>query len=206
MTTTSRVCRRCGQDTPYDQLVKNKHCRDGVDALCKLCSVTLAKQWHQNNPDQARKNKRLYKKRHPDRIKRQAHELYTKTKATKNQYRHQYYIKNREKELNAAKRYRESTKGRAVQKAAQSVRRGRKKGAEGSYTANDVAAQYKRQKGTCYWCGRRVGKTYHVDHVIPLAKGGSNGPDNIVIACPQCNQSKNDKLPHEWEGSGGKLL
>ena len=34
--------------------------------------------------------------------------------------------------------------------------------------------------------------------VIPLAKGGSNGPENIVIACAPCNLKKNAKLPHEF--------
>jgi 5-methylcytosine-specific restriction endonuclease McrA len=42
--------------------------------------------------------------------------------------------------------------------------------------------------------------------VIPLDRGGSNGPENIVIACPECNHSKHNKLPHEWNGSGGRLL
>jgi hypothetical protein len=27
-----------------------------------------------------------------------------------------------------------------------------------------------------------------------------------VIACVSCNRSKHDKLPHEWSGSGGRLL
>lgn len=44
-----------------------------------------------------------------------------------------------------------------------------------------------------------------VDHVVPLVKGGSNGPDNLVIACSTCNLRKNDKLPHEWP-EGGRLL
>jgi 5-methylcytosine-specific restriction endonuclease McrA len=30
--------------------------------------------------------------------------------------------------------------------------------------------------------------------------GGSNGPENIVIACPHCNQSKNAKHPMDFCG------
>jgi 5-methylcytosine-specific restriction endonuclease McrA len=66
--------------------------------------------------------------------------------------------------------------------------------------------QYKAQRAKCYWCGINVGNVYHVDHVIPLSRGGSNGPENIVIACPHCNLSKSNRLPHEWEGNNGKLL
>jgi 5-methylcytosine-specific restriction endonuclease McrA len=72
--------------------------------------------------------------------------------------------------------------------------------ARGSHTADDIEAIYASQKGRCYWCQERVGKDYHVDHRIPMSRGGTNNPDNIVIACPHCNQSKKDKLPHEWAG------
>lgn len=79
-------------------------------------------------------------------------------------------------------------------------RRARKMNAGGSYTADDIMKQYSSQNGRCWWCGKKVGKKYHIDHVIPLSRGGSNGPRNIVISCPHCNVSKNDKLPQEWVG------
>jgi len=79
-----------------------------------------------------------------------------------------------------------------------------RKGAQGKYTPNDIEKQFNAQKGKCYWCNRKLTK-YHVDHIIPLVRGGSNWPDNIVIACPSCNTSKGDKLPHEWI-KGGRLL
>lgn len=77
-------------------------------------------------------------------------------------------------------------------------RRARQAAAPGAHTAADVAAQYLRQHGRCYWCGEKVKKAYHVDHVFPLINGGSNGPENIVIACSRCNLSKGAKMPHEF--------
>lgn len=88
------------------------------------------------------------------------------------------------------------------------TRRARKINAQGKHTAQDVQAQYTRQKGECYYaaCGHsKLGKVYHVDHIIPLSRGGSNGPENLVIACPTCNLSKHNKLLHEWV-EGGRLL
>jgi len=79
----------------------------------------------------------------------------------------------------------------------------RQMGAEGHHTAQDIEILYKAQKGRCYWCDKRVGKDYHVDHVIPLSRGGTNWPSNLVIACAYCNCSRGNKLPHEW---GSKLL
>jgi 5-methylcytosine-specific restriction endonuclease McrA len=72
--------------------------------------------------------------------------------------------------------------------------------ATGDHTAADVRVQYERQNGRCLYCEKKVGEDYHVDHVIPLSKGGSNGPENIVIACSSCNCKKKDKMPAEFCG------
>ncbi|MCL5736987.1 MAG: HNH endonuclease [Actinobacteria bacterium] len=84
--------------------------------------------------------------------------------------------------------------------AIQRNRKARKRNATGSHTAADIQAQYDRQKGRCFYCDKKVGKKYHVDHVIPLAKGGGNGPENLVIACPPCNLSKKDIHPMDFCG------
>lgn len=60
-----------------------------------------------------------------------------------------------------------------------------------------------RQKGKCYWCGAKTGDAYHIDHVIPLSAGGSDGPENMVAACAFCNLSKGAKHPMDF---GGRML
>lgn len=40
----------------------------------------------------------------------------------------------------------------------------------------------------CHYCGA-TGKL-EVDHIIPLAAGGTNDMSNLVAACPHCNRSK----------------
>jgi 5-methylcytosine-specific restriction endonuclease McrA len=77
-------------------------------------------------------------------------------------------------------------------------RRARITGNGGRHSASDVQSQYARQAGLCFYCKRPVESLYHVDHFVPLARGGSNGPENIVVACPACNMAKHDKMPHEF--------
>lgn len=85
-------------------------------------------------------------------------------------------------------------------------RRAREQNAPGSHTAADVVAQYDRQSGKCYWrdvslcCAVGLKGGYHVDHVVPLALGGSNGPENLVLACPSCNLHKNASHPMDFAG------
>jgi 5-methylcytosine-specific restriction endonuclease McrA len=51
----------------------------------------------------------------------------------------------------------------------------------------------KRDKSTCQYCGRSApGVPLHVDHVVALAQGGTNAPENLVTACEECNVGKHD--------------
>ena len=89
-------------------------------------------------------------------------------------------------------------------------RNGYRKKATGWYTVNDVRQQYRKQKGCCCYCKKRLHRgnyqpeellanaKYHIDHFYPLRKGGTNWPENIVIACPVCNLSKNDDVSEMW--------
>ncbi|MBZ5623051.1 MAG: HNH endonuclease [Acidobacteriia bacterium] len=52
---------------------------------------------------------------------------------------------------------------------------------------------------TTIWTGRGT-----IDHYIPLSKGGTNFPDNIVLACWPCNNRKRAKLPSEFRSKSAK--
>jgi 5-methylcytosine-specific restriction endonuclease McrA len=54
----------------------------------------------------------------------------------------------------------------------------------------------------CYLCGEKIPLgSRHVDHIIPLSRGGSHAAENLAIACARCNTSKGAKTPTEWAGS-----
>jgi hypothetical protein len=38
------------------------------------------------------------------------------------------------------------------------------------------------------------GATFHIEHVIPLAKGGGDEFSNLALACPSCNLHKADRV------------
>lgn len=49
---------------------------------------------------------------------------------------------------------------------------------------------------TCAYCG--VGGDLHVEHVIPISKGGEHHLGNIVPACQRCNFSKGKADAEQW--------
>jgi hypothetical protein len=51
----------------------------------------------------------------------------------------------------------------------------------------------------CCWCGGTFSPSQcHIDHVIPLSRGGLHLMANVAISCASCNFRKNDKLPEEF--------
>lgn len=49
----------------------------------------------------------------------------------------------------------------------------------------------RRDNHTCQYCGEKAPDvTLHVDHVKPKALGGTDGPENLVAACKDCNAGK----------------
>lgn len=61
-----------------------------------------------------------------------------------------------------------------------------------------LAAWTAEQPKVCFYCGSDCGASFHVDHFMPLAKGGAHVLTNLRIACQSCNLRKNAKLPDEW--------
>lgn len=56
-----------------------------------------------------------------------------------------------------------------------------------------------KQGNRCYWCCHLlIGEKFHLDHVHPRARGGTDDLENLRIACVPCNLSKNASLPSDY--------
>ena len=58
------------------------------------------------------------------------------------------------------------------------------------------ASILERDNYTCAYCG--VQPCNSVDHVIPIARGGTDEWDNLVAACGTCNSRKRDRMPADF--------
>lgn len=134
--------------------------------------LNATRDWRARNPDKIKAYSKRYYKDH-------AHAL--RAKSRKYYQEHYQEIIAKAKNYNAQRRLMEKNQG-------------------DGYTASDVRLQYRSQHGKCWHCGKQVGKKFHVDHLIPLKKGGKHDASNIVISCAFCNLSKKDKLCYIWNG------
>lgn len=91
------------------------------------------------------------------------------------------------------------------EKAAESWRRRRARliGAEGSHTFAEVQELFARMDNRCAY--QMPGCTFTataIDHIVPLARGGSDSIENLMPACKSCNSKKNARLLSELASDG----
>lgn len=72
-----------------------------------------------------------------------------------------------------------------------------RRAAVGVFQQSDVQALLRIQRGECAGCHSRL-DNFHLDHIIPLSRGGTNWCGNLQLLCPHCNLTKSDLLPIAW--------
>ena len=65
---------------------------------------------------------------------------------------------------------------------------------------------FSRDSFTCQYCGiSPPDANLHVDHIIPVAAGGTNDIDNLATACQSCNTGKGADILHQTRPIGDLL-
>lgn len=54
------------------------------------------------------------------------------------------------------------------------------------------------QAGICLGCRLLLAGSFHIDHIVPISKGGTSARENLQALHPRCNLVKGAKLPHVW--------
>lgn len=86
-------------------------------------------------------------------------------------------------------------------------RRARKMDNGGKLSTDLAERLLKLQRGKCACgCKQSLGDDYHLDHILPLALGGTNTDDNIQLLRQRCNNQKSAKHPVDFMQSRGFLL
>lgn len=194
----TKTCATCGEAKPYSAFSLNKKLLP-KSAHCTPC----------NSKRRAERKRTKFppgQPKPPEQIERER--AYTRAYEERNRERrkkmnHENYLKNKEKVLARSLAW---TRAHPEVSAARMARRRARMSAADSHTAEDILQLLKLQRGLCAVCRCDIRGGYHVDHILPLAKGGGNEKTNIQLLCPTCNCSKNAKHPVDFMQERGFLL
>jgi 5-methylcytosine-specific restriction endonuclease McrA len=108
-----------------------------------------------------------------------------------------HYAVNAEARRAKQAEYRQTPAGRAVYRAGAAKRRAIKRDAwTDNHNAADLAAYF--VEIGAHYCAYCDGPAEHLDHVVPLARGGAHVLGNLLPACADCNLEKSARDPYEF--------
>lgn len=225
-------CSACEATKPTYDFYKASCCKDGLRGECKACVSSKQAVYNKNNAEKISSKKKesyydndlaparqkksaAYYQEHKDRIKRRSRErskikaaqISEHRKANRASLRSKtmaWRSLNRDRVREASRSWYRKNRDRLrpARKAAKAMRR-----AAGTVDAGIVSFLMKFQLGKCPVCKTSLaGNNYHLDHIKPLAKGGTNHRTNLQLLCPPCNLSKSAKDPIDFMQSRGFLL
>jgi 5-methylcytosine-specific restriction endonuclease McrA len=193
--TEYKTCTKCKQPKPTSDFYKDSN-TGGLRAACKSCVKKFNNDKRQANPESYRKQNLAYYYKNKDALNeyRRAKwpEVYEHTKTHRSAKDKKYRTENPDKINGIARRKRAKKRANGWEK----------------YTEAQVLELY----GTnCHICGdsinlslnRKIGSdswemSLHIDHVIPISKGGPDTLANVKPAHGICNSRKRDKyLPND---------
>lgn len=184
-TIKTKVCTKCQVEKSVELFSKDKYKKDGLAYHCKEC----VKAYNKSNAETIAKQKRAYRQANREKI---------------TAYHQAYKKSNRGAIAEQMKAYWQTPIGKAAHKNTKHKRRSLTR--QGDVTSAQLLELQQSAK-TCYWCNTSLkGKEVHIDHYIPLSKGGEHTLCNLVVSCSSCNLTKGVKDPLFFAQSIGKLF
>lgn len=171
------ISRKCDPCRKASQLAYNRRWRENNPNY----HSEYNKRWREENPDRRKAYLDWYRSTHPERVKA----TYRRWESANPDHAREWLAKNRERARENVRRRR--SRLRAV--------------ATFAITERDIKRMLARHRNCCAYCSEPLTDGYHVDHVVPVSRGGANGIGNLAPACASCNVSKRNWLLSEWRYS-----
>ena len=179
---SSSVCRSCA----HEHAVRNY-------AIDSKAANARVREWEAANPDRVKNASKIRYSLAPEKIKARSIRYYADNVEKCRNRITQWNSANPDRVRAMKAAWRKKNKDRI--RVWTIARRAMKRGAEGSYTVNDIDVIMKAQHRKCGYCRKSIKNGYHVDHIVALINGGTNWPRNLQLLCGSCNSRKNAKDP-----------
>lgn len=196
--THTKTCRKCGVTKPLNEFGIKRSAGDGLQSRCKPCIKEDKRISHGKNRDAALARSRAgYLANRESRIAAAIQWKQANPEKVRG-YRKIGYSRNPQRDLDNRRRWMAANPEResANNRLRLAVRRARKRGA--SIGPVDLDALWESQGEWCPLCGAEIDRslTYpdplsqSVDHIVPLAKGGTHEQSNLQWTHLVCNNRK----------------
>lgn len=227
-----RRCYRCKIIKPISEFRSRSDHRAKIDTRCLECADAVAAQRRSKHRNENRLRQREYFQRNREAVNLRQRLSYSRNPEKRREQSRSYrnaniekyreydrkrsktperkkraaetYQKFRRSEKWTATRDRWRHENRAVLKSYIHARRAKMSGQR--FTKSDIDGLLERQRGRCASCRISIKKRWTVDHVMPVALGGTNDVSNLQLLCRSCNSRKGKTHPDDWARKVGRLF
>ena len=145
------------------------------------CKRDYARRWRAQNPD-------LHKERGREWYERRKEHVRARSRA--------WQQDNKERAYERVKNWKQNNPDRLKKIKLRSAHK--RRSAFGTLSRDITDRLFEQQKGLCACCGTSLRGGFHLDHILPLALGGTNTDDNVQLLTPTCNLKKGAKHPDAY--------
>ncbi len=161
--------------------------------------LLTSNNYRNKNSEKIKKRKQEYRAKKKEQLAIKHKNYYKENKAALLEKQKLYYQQHKTEIANYKKQYNKTEKGRCSIKNGRHAYRSRKLSTcDCTITAKALAELMVLQQYCCFYCNTPLDlkdRNTHLDHYIPLSKGGAHSISNVVWSCAACNLTKNNKLP-----------
>jgi len=221
----TKECKVCGKTQPASNFTVNRALKNGLSSFCKLCAAERRKKYYEKDKEHINKVKKENRKKYRDKSLAYNKEYYQKTRKRRLEVARQYRKDNREKLVENIREYNKTHKEENKQRTSNYRKNNPEKvrQTKANYRKNNPEAVQKHrmtrrarkaQNGVFKVSNKELGKLMNspcvmcgstqqitIDHIIPIARGGTHSVGNLQTLCKKCNSSKQDKVMTEWKSS-----
>lgn len=203
MDISKKVCRDCGGTFPATLEFFHSRGKGNLNTYCKACATARAKAHHEANRERKLRLMAEYRAENREAINSHIRELRAKNPEKKRALDAAYYETNAPQLRLKAKLYYRANRPAFIARARNWAARNPEKAAAHTRAKNhrrrgaamdDTARQYAAilTNDPCCYCGSYEGGV-EIDHIMPIASGGTGDWANLTRACRNCNGAKTDK-------------
>ncbi len=202
-----KLCTVCQTKKNLFDFHVSRRTKDGYNNLCKTCKSTSDKKYRDANKESLKVSSLKYRTDNKEAISTKKRETYrsaTPKEVEERKHKKRERAKNYSEEIKQRKRdydkqYFSSEAGKKVTALSAKKRRAQQLSSEdGTITYQSLDKLMLIQESKCKYCNTDLDLQpkgcVHLDHVIPLSKGGIHSINNVVWSCAMCNYKKNNKL------------
>lgn len=183
----TKVCSRCRERKKMSHFYVRPERSSGYVSQCKVCQSLRGRAYRKRNPDKCnnerdKANQKKWRKENSER----ANASYKRWRERNPEKRKEMLLAwERKNPDSAAERWRK--------------RRALKKKAMGWMPPFPEGILFGEQDGLCLYCSANLEQSgWHMDHKIPLSRGGKHDWNNVCLSCPNCNLVKHRKTATEF--------